>query len=100
MTLRMQDKLSNSPVNVAASSRRGAQTGYWVGRRLQAHVSGVAFARVLDRLGIAEAIKAKTILVPGVQAAGVVAKGDAELGIGRASELVPSAGVQLVAAPP
>jgi len=43
--------------------------------------SGVHFARVLDRLGIAEQMKAKTILVPGAQAAEVVAKGEAELGV-------------------
>jgi hypothetical protein len=37
--------------------------------------SGVYFARVLDRLGIADQLKDKTILVPGAQAAEV--KGDA-----------------------
>jgi molybdate transport system substrate-binding protein len=49
-------------------------------------VSGVVFARALDRLGIAEQMKAKTILVPGAQAPEVVAKGEAELGIAQASE--------------
>ena len=58
--------------------------------------SGVYFARVLDRLGIAEQIKAKTILVPGAQAADVVAKGEAELGVAQASEIVAVAGAQLV----
>ena len=58
--------------------------------------SGVYFARVLDRLGIAEQMKAKTILVPGAQAADVVAKGEAELGVGQASEIVPVTGAQLV----
>ena len=43
-------------------------------------LSGVVFARALERLGIAGEMKAKTILVPGAQAAEVVAKGDAELG--------------------
>jgi len=43
--------------------------------------SGVYFARVVERLGIAEQMKEKTILVPGAQAAEVVARGDAELGI-------------------
>src|ERR1700758_3266271 len=38
--------------------------------------SGVYFARVLDRLGIAEDLKGKTILMPGAQAAEVVSKGD------------------------
>jgi len=58
--------------------------------------SGVYFARVLDRLGIAEQMKAKTILVPGAEAAAVVAKGEAELGVAQGSEIVPVAGAQLV----
>jgi molybdate transport system substrate-binding protein len=58
--------------------------------------SGVHFAHVIDKLGIAEQLKAKTILVPGAQAADVVAKGDAEIGVGQASEIVPVAGAQLV----
>ena len=58
--------------------------------------SGVVFARVLDRLGIADQMKAKTILVPGAQAADVVAKGDAELGVAQGSEIVPVAGAVLV----
>jgi len=58
--------------------------------------SGVYFARVLDRLGIADQMKSKTILVPGAQAADVVAKGEAELGVAQASEIVPVAGAQLV----
>src|ERR1700726_2946561 len=59
-------------------------------------VSGIVFARALDRLGIAEQMKGKTILVPGAQAAEVVARGEAELGVGQASEIVPVAGAQLV----
>jgi molybdate transport system substrate-binding protein len=59
-------------------------------------VSGVVFARALDRLGITERMKGKTILVPGAQAAEVVAKGEAELGVAQASEIVPVAGAQLV----
>jgi molybdate transport system substrate-binding protein len=58
--------------------------------------SGVYFARVLDRLGIAEQMKGKTILVPSAQAAEIVARGDAELGVAQASEIVPVAGAQLV----
>jgi molybdate transport system substrate-binding protein len=58
--------------------------------------SGVYFAGVLNRLGIADQMKDKTILVPGPQAAEVVAKGDAELGIAQASEIVPVAGSLLV----
>ncbi|HLH87188.1 MAG TPA: substrate-binding domain-containing protein [Xanthobacteraceae bacterium] len=59
-------------------------------------LSGVVFAHALDRLGIAEQMKSKTILVPGAQAAELVAKGEAELGVGQASEIVPVAGAQLV----
>jgi len=58
--------------------------------------SGVYIARVLDRLGIAEQMQARTILVPGAQAAEVVAKGEAELGVAQGSEIVPVAGAQLV----
>jgi molybdate transport system substrate-binding protein len=58
--------------------------------------SGVHFAKVLARLGIADEMRAKTTLVPGAQAAEVVAKGEAELGVAMASEIVPIAGAQLV----
>jgi len=44
--------------------------------------SGVYFAKVVDRLGIFDQLKSKTILVPGAQAADLVAKGEAELGVG------------------
>ncbi|MBV9378855.1 MAG: substrate-binding domain-containing protein [Alphaproteobacteria bacterium] len=59
-------------------------------------VSGVYFANVLGRLGIADQMKNKTILVPGAQAAEVVAKGEAELGVAQASEIAPIAGAQLI----
>ncbi|HWU40719.1 MAG TPA: substrate-binding domain-containing protein, partial [Candidatus Acidoferrum sp.] len=58
--------------------------------------SGVYFAKVLERLGIVDQMKSKTILVPGAQAAEVVAKGEAELGVGMGSEIVPVSGAQLV----
>jgi molybdate transport system substrate-binding protein len=58
--------------------------------------SSVHFAHVVDELGIAEQLKSKTILVPGAEAADVVAKGGAEIGVGQASEIVPVAGAQLV----
>ena len=59
-------------------------------------LSGIVAARAIERLGITEAMKAKTILVPGAQSGDVVAKGEAELGIAQASEIVPVAGTQLV----
>ena len=53
-------------------------------------------SRGIERLGIAEQMKSKTTLVPGAQAPDLVAKGEVELGIAQASEIVPSAGAQLV----
>jgi molybdate transport system substrate-binding protein len=58
--------------------------------------SGVHFAKVLERLAIADEMRPKTILVPGAQAAEVVSKGEAELGVAMASEIVPIAGAQLI----
>jgi molybdate transport system substrate-binding protein len=58
--------------------------------------SGVYFAHVVDKLGLTEQLKPKTILVPGAQAADVVAKGEADIGVGQASEIVPVAGAQLL----
>ena len=58
--------------------------------------SGVYFAEVLERLGISEQMKPKAVLVPGAEAAEVVASGKAELGIGQTSEIVPVAGAELV----
>jgi molybdate transport system substrate-binding protein len=59
-------------------------------------LSGVVAARAIERLGIAEQMKGKTILVPGAQAAEVVAKGEADLGIAQASEILPVSGAELV----
>jgi molybdate transport system substrate-binding protein len=59
-------------------------------------LSGVYFARVLDRLGIADQMKPKTVLVPGDQSADIVAKGEAEIGVAQTSEIIPVAGAQLV----
>jgi molybdate transport system substrate-binding protein len=59
-------------------------------------LSGVVAAKAIERLGIADQMKAKTILVAGAQSPDLVAKGEAELGIAQASEIVPVAGTQLV----
>jgi molybdate transport system substrate-binding protein len=58
--------------------------------------SGVYFSRIIDRLGLTEQLRAKTILVPGAQAAEVVARGEAELGIAQTSEIVPVSGAELL----
>ena len=54
--------------------------------------AGVYFARVVDRLGIADQLRSKTILVPGAQAPELVAKGEAEIGVAQTSEIVPVGG--------
>ncbi|MBV8392833.1 MAG: substrate-binding domain-containing protein [Alphaproteobacteria bacterium] len=59
-------------------------------------LSGVVAGKAIERLGIAEQMKAKTTLVPGAQSPDLVAKGEVELGIAQASEIVPVAGIQLV----
>ena len=58
--------------------------------------SGVYFAKVIDRLGIADQMKSKTILVPGAQAGELVAKGEVEMGIAQASEIAAVPGAQVV----
>jgi len=58
--------------------------------------SGKHFAGVLEKLGIAEAIKAKAVLVPGGYAAERVAKGEADLVVHQISEILPVKGVKLV----
>jgi molybdate transport system substrate-binding protein len=60
-------------------------------------LSGVVAGSAIERLGIADQMKAKTTLVPGgPQSLDLVAKGEVELGIAQASEIVPNAGAQLV----
>jgi molybdate transport system substrate-binding protein len=58
--------------------------------------SGRHIAQVLQRLGIAEAVKGKTRLLPGGRPADLVASGEVELVVHRISEIVPVRGVKLV----
>jgi molybdate transport system substrate-binding protein len=62
----------------------------------QGATSGIHFASVLDRLGIADAVKGKTQLVPGGYPAEKVATGEAEVVVHQISEIVPVKGVVLV----
>jgi molybdate transport system substrate-binding protein len=62
----------------------------------QGATSGIHFASVLARLGIADAVKAKTQLVPGGYPAEKVARGEAEIVVHQISEIVPVKGVVLV----
>jgi molybdate transport system substrate-binding protein len=61
--------------------------------------SGIHFAKVLDRLGIASEMKSKTVFPPGGGGAGLgifVANGGAEIGVHQFHELIPVAGIELV----
>ena len=61
-------------------------------------ISGVYFPTVLDRLGIAEAVKSKTVIpTPGVAVVGdLVARGEADIGVQQISELLPVPGIEVV----
>ena len=59
--------------------------------------SGVYIStEMFQRLGIADQVKAKAHMIPAEPVAGVVARGEAELGFQQVSELLPVAGVDLV----
>ena len=62
--------------------------------------SGTHFAAVLQKLGLADALKPKTRLVPGGYPAELVAKGEVEMVAHQISEIVPVKGVTLVGALP
>src|SRR6267143_4617703 len=62
----------------------------------QGATSGIHFASVLQRLGIADAVKSKTILWPGGYAAEAVVNGQAEIVVHQISEILPVKGVTLV----
>jgi len=60
-------------------------------------ISGVYFPTVLERLGIADATKGKTVIPPpGVVVGEVVVKGEADLGVQQISELLPVPGIEIV----
>ena len=58
--------------------------------------SGIYFASVLERLGIASQVKDKTVLWPSGASAEAVASGRAELCVQQMSEILPVAGVVIV----
>jgi molybdate transport system substrate-binding protein len=62
----------------------------------QGATSGIHFKSVLERLGIADAVRAKTQLVAGGYPAEKVASGEAEMAVHQISEIVPVKGVVLV----
>lgn len=62
--------------------------------------SGVAFAKMLDEMGMADQMKDKAVLVSGGPVGEVVAQGRAELGIQQVTELLPVKGITLLGSLP
>jgi molybdate transport system substrate-binding protein len=58
--------------------------------------SGAYFEKLLDRLGIAEAMRGKIVLGPSGRVAVLVAKGEVEMAVQQISELLPVTGTQFV----
>ena len=58
--------------------------------------SGIHFAKVLERLGIAEAMRDRTVLWPSGSSAEAIVAGRAEVCVQQMSEILPVAGVTLV----
>ena len=58
--------------------------------------SGIYIAKVIDRLGITDQMKDKTVLVPNAQAGELVARGEVEMGVAQASEIAAVPGTHVV----
>ncbi len=58
--------------------------------------SGTYFASVLERLGIADQMKSKFIVVQGGPVGAAAAKGDVEIAVQQLTELMPVPGIELV----
>jgi molybdate transport system substrate-binding protein len=63
-------------------------------------ISGVLFARMIERLGIADEVNKKSKLVAGVLNASLVVKGEADLAVQLANEILAVPGAQFVPVPP
>lgn len=62
-----------------------------------AGASGIQFVKVLERLGIAEAVAGKKVAArPGELIGAVVARGEAEIGVQQISELLPVSGIEIL----
>jgi molybdate transport system substrate-binding protein len=62
----------------------------------KAGASGIYFARLIERLGIAEAVNARAVIIPMGFTAERVASGEAELAVQQVSELMTVPGIDIV----
>ena len=84
-----------SSVEAVRRSLRAAKSIVY-GDPAKGGASGVHFVRVLEKLGIVEEMKPKTILVPLAGAAEVVARGEAEIAVSQTIDLIRVAGADYV----
>ena len=77
----------STPEKLKAALLAAKTVGYSQG------ASGRHFATVLDKLGIADAIKPKEVVVQGRPVGAAIASGEAEIGFQQVAELRPVAGV-------
>jgi molybdate transport system substrate-binding protein len=85
----------STPDKLKAALLAAKSVGYSQG------ASGRHFATVLDKLGVADAIKPKAVVVQGRPVGAAIASGEAELGFQQVAELRPVAGVdQFAELPP
>jgi len=62
-----------------------------------AGASGMQFVKILEKLGIADAVAAKKVAPkPGELVGAVVARGDADIGVQQLSELLPVSGIDIL----
>jgi molybdate transport system substrate-binding protein len=85
----------STPDKLKAALMAAKTVGYSQG------ASGRHFLTVIDKLGIADAVKAKAVVVQGRPVGAAVASGEAEIGLQQVAELRPVAGVdQFAELPP
>src|SRR5437667_393221 len=76
------------PVGRAGPGRRNHRSGW--------HGSGVGSPPVMEKLGSADQLKAKTKFIDGIRVAEVVAKGEVEIGLQQINVILPVKGADYI----
>jgi len=80
----------STPDKLKAALMAAKTVGYSQG------ASGQHFLTVIQKLGIADAIKAKAVIAQGRPVGAVIASGEAEIGVQQVAELRPVAGIDVI----
>jgi len=80
----------STPEKLKAALMAAKTVGYSQGS------SGQHFLTVIDKLGIADQVKAKGVVVQGRPVGAAIASGEAEIGVQQVAELRPVAGVEVI----